>query len=183
MKFPRYPEQSPGAHDVQGHCVVLQAFHTGDGWCSLFYFCKIVMWLNQSFLLPEDAEFQSAPFQVCFTSLRNAGQLCIKIKPGGEVSTFMDKGNTRLIILWWNLRVVSIWGSKNEGWLNRQRKYSCFRDVYGNFWVCLLLVGKIPVPVNEKKPTNCLACRSVGRYLFPHKVVSGSHNLRHKGCL
>uniref|UniRef100_A0A8C9G3F0 BBSome complex member BBS2 n=1 Tax=Pavo cristatus TaxID=9049 RepID=A0A8C9G3F0_PAVCR len=46
---------------------------------------RIVMWLNQSFLLPEDAEFQSAPFQVCFTSLRNAGQLLIKIKPGGEV--------------------------------------------------------------------------------------------------
>uniref|UniRef100_A0A8D0EZV2 Bardet-Biedl syndrome 2 protein homolog n=1 Tax=Strix occidentalis caurina TaxID=311401 RepID=A0A8D0EZV2_STROC len=46
---------------------------------------RIVMWLNQSFLLPEDAEFQSAPFQVCFTSLRNAGQLCIKVKPGGEV--------------------------------------------------------------------------------------------------
>jgi len=55
------------------------------------------MWLNQSFLLPEDAEFQSAPFQVCFTSLRNAGQLCIKIKPGGEVSTFVGKGNTHLI--------------------------------------------------------------------------------------
>uniref|UniRef100_G3UV52 Bardet-Biedl syndrome 2 protein homolog n=1 Tax=Meleagris gallopavo TaxID=9103 RepID=G3UV52_MELGA len=46
---------------------------------------RIIMWLNQSFLLPEDAEFQSAPFQVCFTSLRNAGQLLIKIKPGGEV--------------------------------------------------------------------------------------------------
>uniref|UniRef100_A0A8B9ZKF4 BBSome complex member BBS2 n=1 Tax=Anas platyrhynchos TaxID=8839 RepID=A0A8B9ZKF4_ANAPL len=46
---------------------------------------RIVMWLNQSFLLPEDAEFQSAPFQVCFTSLRNAGQLFIKIKSGGEV--------------------------------------------------------------------------------------------------
>ncbi|KAM6352812.1 BBSome complex member BBS2 isoform 2-T2 [Alca torda] len=51
---------------------------------------RIVMWLNQSFLLPEDAEFQSAPFQVCFTSLRNAGQLCIKIKPGGEISINTD---------------------------------------------------------------------------------------------
>ncbi|XP_014812868.1 PREDICTED: Bardet-Biedl syndrome 2 protein isoform X2 [Calidris pugnax] len=51
---------------------------------------RIVMWLNQSFLLPEDAEFQSAPFQVCFTSLRNAGQLCIKIKPGGEISIHTD---------------------------------------------------------------------------------------------
>uniref|UniRef100_A0A8C6Z1A4 Bardet-Biedl syndrome 2 protein homolog n=1 Tax=Nothoprocta perdicaria TaxID=30464 RepID=A0A8C6Z1A4_NOTPE len=51
---------------------------------------RIVMWLNQSFLLPEDAELQSAPFQVCFTSLRNAGQLCIKIKPGGEISISTD---------------------------------------------------------------------------------------------
>ncbi|KAM4767047.1 BBSome complex member BBS2 isoform 2-T2 [Cyanocitta cristata] len=51
---------------------------------------RIVMWLNQSFLLPEDAEFQSAPFLVCFTSLRNAGQLCIKIKPGGEISINTD---------------------------------------------------------------------------------------------
>ncbi|XP_075017106.1 BBSome complex member BBS2 isoform X4 [Calonectris borealis] len=51
---------------------------------------RVVMWLNQSFLLPEDAEFQSAPFQVCFTSLRNAGQLCIKIKPGGEIAINTD---------------------------------------------------------------------------------------------
>ncbi|NWX92034.1 BBS2 protein, partial [Nothoprocta pentlandii] len=51
---------------------------------------RIVMWLNQSFLLPEDAELQSAPFQVCFTSLRNAGQLCIKIKPGGEIAISTD---------------------------------------------------------------------------------------------
>ncbi|XP_053934505.1 Bardet-Biedl syndrome 2 protein isoform X2 [Cuculus canorus] len=51
---------------------------------------RIVMWLNQSFLLPEDAEFQNAPFQVCFTSLRNAGQLFIKIKPGGEISINTD---------------------------------------------------------------------------------------------
>ncbi|XP_064016563.1 Bardet-Biedl syndrome 2 protein isoform X3 [Pogoniulus pusillus] len=51
---------------------------------------RIVMWLNQSFLLPEDAEFQSPPSQVCFTSLRNAGQLCLKIKPGGEISINTD---------------------------------------------------------------------------------------------
>ncbi|XP_068811496.1 Bardet-Biedl syndrome 2 protein isoform X1 [Struthio camelus] len=51
---------------------------------------RIVMWLNQSFLLPEDAELQSGPFQVCFTSLRNAGQLCIRIKPGGEISISTD---------------------------------------------------------------------------------------------
>ncbi|XP_075796511.1 BBSome complex member BBS2 isoform X3 [Pelodiscus sinensis] len=51
---------------------------------------RVVMWLNQSFLLPEDAELQSAPFQVCFTSLRDAGQLCIKIKPSGEISISTD---------------------------------------------------------------------------------------------
>ncbi|NXX82248.1 BBS2 protein, partial [Urocolius indicus] len=51
---------------------------------------RIVMWLNQNFLLPEDAEFKSTPFQVCFTSLRNAGQLCIKIKPAGKISINTD---------------------------------------------------------------------------------------------
>ncbi|XP_059569636.1 Bardet-Biedl syndrome 2 protein isoform X1 [Alligator mississippiensis] len=51
---------------------------------------RVVMWLNQSFLLPEDAEFQSAPFQVCFTFLRDAGQLCIKMKPSGEISVSTD---------------------------------------------------------------------------------------------
>ncbi|KAM8983485.1 BBSome complex member BBS2 isoform 4-T4 [Ara ararauna] len=30
------------------------------------------------------------PQRVCFTSLRNAGQLCIKIKPGGEISINTD---------------------------------------------------------------------------------------------
>ncbi|XP_057269465.1 Bardet-Biedl syndrome 2 protein isoform X2 [Pezoporus wallicus] len=30
------------------------------------------------------------PQRVCFTSLRNAGQLCIKIKPGGEISIHTD---------------------------------------------------------------------------------------------
>lgn len=43
------------------------------------------MWLNQNFLLPEDTNIQNVPFQVCFTSLRNGGQLCIKIKLSGEV--------------------------------------------------------------------------------------------------
>lgn len=71
------------------------------------------MWLNQSFLLPEDAEFQSTPFQVCFTSLRNAGQLCIKIKPGGEVSTSLDKGNSPLMILQENQYTRT--ASKSEG--------------------------------------------------------------------
>uniref|UniRef100_A0A8D0GH17 Bardet-Biedl syndrome 2 protein homolog n=1 Tax=Sphenodon punctatus TaxID=8508 RepID=A0A8D0GH17_SPHPU len=51
---------------------------------------RVVMWLNQSFLLPDDTRIQSAPFQVCFTSLRDAGQLCIKIKPSGEISVCTD---------------------------------------------------------------------------------------------
>lgn len=91
------------------------------------------MWLNQSFLLPEDAEFQSAPFQVCFTSLRNAGQLFIKIKSGGEVSNFTDKGNSHVLIHQRNLKVVPRGGCKNVGGLNRQRKYSSSRDDFGNF--------------------------------------------------
>uniref|UniRef100_A0A4X2LEF9 Bardet-Biedl syndrome 2 protein homolog n=1 Tax=Vombatus ursinus TaxID=29139 RepID=A0A4X2LEF9_VOMUR len=49
---------------------------------------RVVMWLNQNFLLPEDSEIQNAPFQVCFTSLRNAGHLYIKIKPSGEVDEY-----------------------------------------------------------------------------------------------
>ena len=57
---------------------------------TLFVF-KVVMWLNQNFLLPEDTNMQNAPFQVCFTSLRNGGQLYIKIKLSGEVIfTVMD---------------------------------------------------------------------------------------------
>ena len=53
--------------------------------CILFFF-KVVIWLNQNFLLPEDTSIQSAPFQVCFTSLRDGSQLYIKIKPSGEVT-------------------------------------------------------------------------------------------------
>uniref|UniRef100_A0A2K6T6M8 Bardet-Biedl syndrome 2 protein homolog n=1 Tax=Saimiri boliviensis boliviensis TaxID=39432 RepID=A0A2K6T6M8_SAIBB len=46
---------------------------------------RVVVWLSQNFLLPEDTHFQNAPFQVCFTSLRNGGHLYIKIKLSGEV--------------------------------------------------------------------------------------------------
>uniref|UniRef100_A0AC11CI36 Bardet-Biedl syndrome 2 n=2 Tax=Caprinae TaxID=9963 RepID=A0AC11CI36_SHEEP len=49
---------------------------------------RVVMWLNQNFLLPEDTNMQNAPFQVCFTSLRNGGQLYIKIKLSGEVDEY-----------------------------------------------------------------------------------------------
>uniref|UniRef100_A0A6I8P0X5 BBSome complex member BBS2 n=1 Tax=Ornithorhynchus anatinus TaxID=9258 RepID=A0A6I8P0X5_ORNAN len=50
---------------------------------------RVFIWLNQNFLLPGgDTEIQNAPFQVCFTSLRDARQLCIKIKPSGEVDEY-----------------------------------------------------------------------------------------------
>uniref|UniRef100_A0A8C6DJ08 Bardet-Biedl syndrome 2 protein homolog n=1 Tax=Moschus moschiferus TaxID=68415 RepID=A0A8C6DJ08_MOSMO len=49
---------------------------------------RVVMWLSQNFLLPEDTNIQNAPFQVCFTSLRNGGQLYIKIKLSGEVDEY-----------------------------------------------------------------------------------------------
>ncbi|XP_019660320.1 Bardet-Biedl syndrome 2 protein isoform X3 [Ailuropoda melanoleuca] len=51
---------------------------------------RVVIWLNQNFLLPEDTNIQNAPFQVCFTSLRNGGQLYIKIKLSGEITVNTD---------------------------------------------------------------------------------------------
>uniref|UniRef100_A0A2K5JZU7 Bardet-Biedl syndrome 2 protein homolog n=1 Tax=Colobus angolensis palliatus TaxID=336983 RepID=A0A2K5JZU7_COLAP len=49
---------------------------------------RVVVWLSQNFLLPEDTHIQNAPFQVCFTSLRNGGHLYIKIKLNGEVDEY-----------------------------------------------------------------------------------------------
>ncbi|KAM4614369.1 BBSome complex member BBS2 [Discoglossus pictus] len=46
---------------------------------------RVVLWLNQNFLLPEDAEIQNAPFQISFTSLRDSGKLLISMKPNGEI--------------------------------------------------------------------------------------------------
>ncbi|XP_063103417.1 Bardet-Biedl syndrome 2 protein isoform X3 [Cavia porcellus] len=51
---------------------------------------RIALWLNQNFLLPEDTNIQNAPFQACFTSLRNGGHLCIKIKSSGEITLNTD---------------------------------------------------------------------------------------------
>ncbi|XP_051025085.1 Bardet-Biedl syndrome 2 protein [Acomys russatus] len=51
---------------------------------------RMATWLNQNFLLPEDTNIQSAPFQVCFTPLRSGGQLYIKIKPSGEITVNTD---------------------------------------------------------------------------------------------
>ncbi|XP_034378360.1 BBSome complex member BBS2 [Arvicanthis niloticus] len=47
---------------------------------------RMVTWLNQNFLLPEDSNIQNAPFQVCFTSLRNGGQLYIRMRSSGEIT-------------------------------------------------------------------------------------------------
>lgn len=51
---------------------------------------RAVVWLSQNFLLPEDTHIQNAPFQVCFTSLRNGGHLYIKIKLTGEITINTD---------------------------------------------------------------------------------------------
>nr|XP_044998018.1 Bardet-Biedl syndrome 2 protein isoform X2 [Jaculus jaculus] len=51
---------------------------------------RMVMWVNQNFLMSEDITFQNAPFQVCFTSLRNGGLLYIKIKSSGEITVNTD---------------------------------------------------------------------------------------------
>ncbi|XP_016076530.1 PREDICTED: Bardet-Biedl syndrome 2 protein isoform X2 [Miniopterus natalensis] len=51
---------------------------------------RVVVWLNQNFLLPEDTNIQNAPFQVCFTSLRNGSQMYIKIKLSGEITLNTD---------------------------------------------------------------------------------------------
>ncbi|XP_062997425.1 Bardet-Biedl syndrome 2 protein isoform X2 [Elgaria multicarinata webbii] len=50
----------------------------------------VIMWLKQSFLLPEDMRISNESFEVCFTSLRDAGQLCVKMKPSGEISINTD---------------------------------------------------------------------------------------------
>ncbi|XP_040185084.1 Bardet-Biedl syndrome 2 protein isoform X1 [Rana temporaria] len=51
---------------------------------------RVVLWLNQNFLLPEDTEVQNAPFQICFTSLRDGGTLLINMKPNGEITLNTD---------------------------------------------------------------------------------------------
>lgn len=51
---------------------------------------RVALWLNQNFLLPDDTTIQNAPFKVCFSSLRNGGQLLIKIKLNGEVTINTD---------------------------------------------------------------------------------------------
>ncbi|XP_062922754.1 Bardet-Biedl syndrome 2 protein homolog [Mobula hypostoma] len=47
---------------------------------------RVVMWINQNFLLPEDIECPSAPLEVCFISLRDGGKLIIKMNINGEVA-------------------------------------------------------------------------------------------------
>ncbi|XP_028665213.1 Bardet-Biedl syndrome 2 protein homolog [Erpetoichthys calabaricus] len=47
---------------------------------------RVIMWLNQNFLLTEDI---GSP-DVSFTSLRGGGMLCIKMKPNGEITINTD---------------------------------------------------------------------------------------------
>lgn len=84
---------------------------------TLFIF-KVVTWLNQNFLLPEGTNIQNAPFQVCFTSLRNGGQLYIKIKLSGEVIfTVMDTDFSRK-----HLTLSVKWGRWHQ---SQGRKTTC----------------------------------------------------------
>lgn len=46
------------------------------------------MWMNQNFLLAEDIECPNAPLEVCFMSLRDGGQLSIRMNMNGEVMLF-----------------------------------------------------------------------------------------------
>ncbi|KAG8563268.1 hypothetical protein GDO81_015993 [Engystomops pustulosus] len=61
---------------------------------------RVVLWLNQNFLLPEDTEVQSAPFQICFTSLRDSGTLLLNMKPNGEVNVVPYVSSTAVIVLY-----------------------------------------------------------------------------------
>ncbi|XP_034281362.1 Bardet-Biedl syndrome 2 protein isoform X3 [Pantherophis guttatus] len=49
-----------------------------------------VMWIKQNFLLPEDVEMRQESLEVCFTSLRDTGQLCIRMNSSGEISINTD---------------------------------------------------------------------------------------------
>lgn len=81
-----------GRMTVHSGCALEMEVH-----CALFPF-KVVIWLHQNFLLPEDTSIQNAPFQVCLTSLRNGSQLSIQIKPSGEVTlNAVDIGLSRRV--------------------------------------------------------------------------------------
>eukprot|EP00062_Callorhinchus_milii_P018877 gi/632972814/ref/XP_007902846.1/ PREDICTED: Bardet-Biedl syndrome 2 protein [Callorhinchus milii] len=47
---------------------------------------RVVMWMNQSFLLPGDVECSGAPLKACFTSLRDNGQLSLKMQANGQIT-------------------------------------------------------------------------------------------------
>ncbi|XP_058010818.1 Bardet-Biedl syndrome 2 protein isoform X2 [Ahaetulla prasina] len=49
-----------------------------------------IMWIKQHFLLPVDVEMQNESLEVCFTSLRDTGQLCIRMNSSGEISINTD---------------------------------------------------------------------------------------------
>ncbi|XP_069757157.1 BBSome complex member BBS2 [Narcine bancroftii] len=47
---------------------------------------RVVMWVNQNFLLPKYIECPNTPLEVCFMSLRDDGQLNMKMNINGEVT-------------------------------------------------------------------------------------------------
>ncbi|XP_032086553.1 Bardet-Biedl syndrome 2 protein isoform X2 [Thamnophis elegans] len=49
-----------------------------------------VVWIKQNFLLPEDVEMQNESLEVCFTSLRDTGQLGIRMSSSGEITINTD---------------------------------------------------------------------------------------------
>ncbi|KAM3829164.1 BBSome complex member BBS2 isoform 3-T3 [Vipera latastei] len=49
-----------------------------------------ITWIKQNFLLPEDVEMQNELLDVCFTSLRDTGQLCIRMNSSGKISIHTD---------------------------------------------------------------------------------------------
>ncbi|XP_043563232.1 Bardet-Biedl syndrome 2 protein homolog isoform X1 [Chiloscyllium plagiosum] len=76
-RFSMYARQTPGpASEPQSYVT----FTVSDR------VQRVVMWMNQNFLVPEDIECPSMPLDICFTSLRDGGQLRIKMNASGEVT-------------------------------------------------------------------------------------------------
>lgn len=57
---------------------------------------KVVMWINQNFLLQEDISAAGSTLDVTFLSLRGTGPLVLKMEQGGQVGVclFLDTANT-----------------------------------------------------------------------------------------
>ena len=46
---------------------------------------RVVMWINQNFLLQEDITADGSTFNITFVSLRGSGPIKIKMEQGGQV--------------------------------------------------------------------------------------------------